>query len=75
MKKIPGSERIRLNLAITPAVRDRIDRLQELSEAETITEVIRRAVSLYEELLQARLAGSKIMIEHKNGDRDYVRIT
>jgi len=50
-KPTSANERIRLNLAITPAVHDRLQRLRELSESETITEVVRRAMSVYDFVL------------------------
>jgi hypothetical protein len=44
---------VRLNLEISQQVRDRIDRIRVLTEADTTTEVIRRALSVYEALLGA----------------------
>lgn len=52
MPRPPSTEpRVRLNLEIPIQVRERIDRIKGLIEADSSTEVIRRAVSLYELLL------------------------
>lgn len=40
----------RMTMAFTRAVRDRIYRLQHLTEAESATEVIRRALAIYESI-------------------------
>ena len=39
-------------------MKDRIDRLQQRSEDASITEVVRRALALYEELLEIQDEGS-----------------
>lgn len=66
-------ERIRLNLVVNRQVKDRIDHLQELSEATSITEVIRRALAVYEELLKIREEGRQLVVEGQ-GERELLRI-
>lgn len=41
----PQTDRIRLNLVVNRHVKERIERLQELSEGASLTEVVRRALS------------------------------
>lgn len=65
-------ERIRLNLVVNRQVKDRIEQLQELSEATSITEVVRRALALYEEILKIREEGSRLVVEG-NGEREVLR--
>lgn len=43
-----SSDRVRLNLSISHALNDRIDRLVALTDAASRTEVIRRALAVYE---------------------------
>lgn len=43
--------RVRLNLEIPIRIRERIDRIRGVTEADSSTEVIRRAVFVYEKLL------------------------
>lgn len=66
-------ERIRLNLVVNHQVKERIDHLQELSEATSITEVVRRALAIYEELLKIREEGGQLVIEGR-GERELLRI-
>ncbi len=66
-------DRIRLNLVVNHQVKARIERLQALSEGASLTEVIRRALVLYDELLTIRQEGGRFVIE--NGDaREVLRI-
>lgn len=52
MPRPPSTEpRVRLNLEIPVRVRERIDRIRGMTEADSSTEVIRRAVFAYELLL------------------------
>lgn len=69
----PTDERIRLNLVVNRQVKDRIDHLQELSDATSITEVVRRALAVYEELLTIREEGGQLVIEGR-GERELLRI-
>jgi len=43
--------KVRLNLELTPAVSDRLEHIMEVSGAHSRTEVLRRALSLYDILL------------------------
>lgn len=68
-----GRERIRLNLVVNRRVKERLERLQELSEGASLTEVIRRALAVYDEMLSVRQEGGRVVIE--NGDeREVLRI-
>ncbi len=54
--------RQRLNLDMAQRSRARLERLRLTSDADTMTEVIRRALILYEELLTTRDAGGQILL-------------
>ncbi len=73
-KPAKKNERIRLNLAITPEVQDRLTRLQELSGSESTTEVIRRALAVYDLLLTHIEQGGKVILRHEGGEEETVRI-
>jgi len=60
-----SEERIRLNLVVNGHVKDRIERLQRLSEGASLTEIVRRALAVYEELLAIREEGGKLVVEGK----------
>jgi hypothetical protein len=67
------SSRIRLSLEVGPDVKDRIERLQQQSHATSVTEVVRRALVLYEELLEIQTEGSRLLVEGKSGRREILR--
>lgn len=60
-------EKIRLNLEITPAVSERLDYLTEVSSAHSRTEVIRRALSLYDILVSRASADTTLLLRHPDG--------
>lgn len=59
----------RLSLALTPSARARLDRVQALSDAETMSEAIRRALAVYEVMLNAQQNGTEIVLRTKRGER------
>lgn len=60
--------RVRLNLDLPERVRERLERVRELSEADSLTEVIRRALTVYDTLLTTtREEGAKIKIHNSDG--------
>lgn len=63
----PGS-RIRLNLAVSSDVKARLEALQECTSADSMTEVIRRALAVYERLVELDAEGYKLRVIDANGD-------
>ena len=61
-------KRKRLSLDLTPQVKLRIENLRDITEAESITEVIRRALACYELLCEAQASGKSIFIRDANGE-------
>jgi Ribbon-helix-helix protein, copG family len=74
MKNDEPEDRIRLNLAVSAQVKERLDRLQRTSDAASITEVIRRALAVYEDLLNVRKGGAKVVVEHRGGTKEVLRL-
>jgi ribbon-helix-helix CopG family protein len=62
--------KIRLNLEITPAVSDRLDYLTEASGAHSRTEVIRRALSLYDILVSKASPEKTLVLRHPDGKEE-----
>lgn len=58
----------RLNLMFTQPVRDRLDRLVEQTEADSMTEVIRRSLAIYESLVEAQANNEKVLLRPSNPD-------
>lgn len=67
---MPRTKRVnditRLNLEVRESVRDRIERLKTRTEAESITEVIRRSLSFYEAMLDIADGRTELVILSKN---------
>ena len=73
MPRPKTKNQIRLNLAISEVVRDRLDSLQERTDADSMTEVIRRALAVYEELVNVHEAGGTIILV-EDGEEAELRI-
>lgn len=59
----------RLHLIVTQGVRDKIEALQNRTDAGNMTEVIRRALALYDEVISIREEGGEILVENANGEQ------
>ena len=61
--------RVRLNLTITPDVRNRIARILRLdTEAECASDVVKHALAMYEDLITAYACGARIIIKGSEGE-------
>ena len=60
-------ERVRITLAVSPTIKDRLDDLQDRTEAESMTETFRRALAIYEAMVDAKERGAKVIVKEKNG--------
>lgn len=70
------SGKVRLNLMIAEALREKLEGLLDLSEAESVTEVIRRAVGTYDLLLRSvRKEGAKVIIRASDGSEREIVFT
>lgn len=75
MPRVTKEERARLHMTMTTAVKERLDRLLQLSEAEDMSEVVRRALFVYEQLLADQRSGKKVVLHAPDGSTETVRIT
>lgn len=55
-------KRVRLNLEVGARTKERLVRLQLATEADSMTEVIRRALEVYEALVVAKVAGATLVL-------------
>lgn len=68
MPRIPtGEPKVRLNLELTERVRDRLERLRSETEADTLVEVVRRALAVYDTLIASRENEEKLIIRSRDG--------
>jgi hypothetical protein len=59
---------VRLNLELSAATKVRIERLQDLTDAGSMTEVVRRALATYEALIDMDLKGGSIVVKTADGN-------
>lgn len=59
--------RIRLNLDITQTTKDQLLRLVEKSNADSMTEIVRRALNVYEVVLGCKQDGDLKLVHTKDG--------
>jgi hypothetical protein len=62
----------RLNLEMAETVRLRLENLREHTEADSLTEVVRRALLVYEFLWAEKLKGSNVVIRNSTGDKELI---
>ena len=67
-------EKVRLNLELSRQVHEQIQVLQSRSDATSLTEVIRRALALYDLITEHISEGGRIILRHKNGDEESVKL-
>lgn len=63
----------RLSLELPERVRERLERVRVMSEADSLTEVIRRALSIYDTLLTTVIEdGGKIILQVDGKERELI---
>lgn len=75
MPKPKGPEKERLNLDLHPAVKEQLVQLRERSGADSMSEVVRRALALYDLLLtETKDRGSKLYVQPKEGEAQEIAL-
>jgi hypothetical protein len=67
-------KKARLTLEVPAKTRDQLTDIVERSGASSLTEVIRRALALYDLILEHNADDGKLVLRHKNGREEVVRI-
>ena len=62
------------NASVTSRVRDQLDVLELKTEAGSITEVIRRALALYDLVIEHQGEGGKLIFKHADGVEELLRV-
>jgi hypothetical protein len=57
----------RLNLDLAVPLHRRLERIQKHTEADSVSEVIRRAVRVYDAILDAQADGSRVVVIDQDG--------
>ena len=72
-KSYNREEKVRLTLSVNKSVKDRLELLCELTGAESLTEVIRRSLLVYEHLWsEAEEKGKKIVLRSNEGKEEAI---
>ena len=66
-RQTKAAKTVRLNFQVATAVRDRLEALRQRSGADTLTEVVRRALATYELLLDYYGTGGTLIIRDADG--------
>ena len=74
MAATKATDRTRLSLDVSPKIREQLDHLEARTEAGSITEVIRRALSLYDLVTEHQMEGGKLVFRHTDGDEEILRV-
>jgi hypothetical protein len=67
-------ETSRLTLEMASSVRKRLEHLRDRTEADSLVEVIRRALAIYDVLWDAKIKGDKVIIETAKGPRELLLV-
>ena len=59
-----SDDRARLNIELARRLRERLDELRALTEADSVTEVVRRALAIYDVLVSR---GDKVILRSADG--------
>lgn len=68
MLKTP--ERVRLNLEVSGRVRNQLDDLLKRGDSTSLTEVIRKALALYDLYLEHVQEGGQVIFRHPDGEEE-----
>jgi hypothetical protein len=60
-------EKVRLNLDMHPAVKEQLQSIQERTKADSMSEVLRRALAVYQTILDTQDSGGTVLVKPKMG--------
>ena len=64
----------RLNLEMSQRVRERLERLRDQTGADSLVEVIRRSLAVYELLWSEQEKGGKLVVRRPDGDAEMMLV-
>lgn len=69
-RRLYMSKKKRLNLELGPKAYQRVEDLIALTEANSVAEVLRNALGVYDRLIRARAAGMEVVLRRRDGSLD-----
>ena len=73
-KRAGGPETKRLNLELPEAAYERVKEVERATEAASVSEVLRRSLTLYDYLVQAQQDGKKIVVRDGDHEQEIVML-
>lgn len=68
------TNKVRMNLEFAPTAVENLERMVEQSHSASRTEVIRKAIRLFDDVLGLQQAGGKLVFQHADGSRETIRV-
>ena len=68
------NEKVRMTLELTKPIREQLERMQRESQADSLAEVIRRALAVYDLMLEVNREGAKVIATYKDGSKERLRV-
>jgi len=62
------SKKTRLTLDLSLPVRQELTELRDLTQADSLTEVVRRALAVYSFVVKAKVGGGKLLLRDDDGE-------
>jgi hypothetical protein len=72
--KTSSPEKVRLNFEVTPELKDSLVGLQDRTKSISITEVFRKALALLDMVTFHNEQGGSLILHHKDGREETIRI-
>ncbi len=69
-----AQEKTRLSFEMPTAVRDQLDELVKRSRAGSMSEVVRKAIALYELVLEHEAEKGRLVFRHADGSEEVLRV-
>lgn len=66
--------KIRLNLDMPAEIKSQLEELRDLTHADSMSEVIRRALAVYDFLLSERANGTTTVLRHGDGTETQLQL-
>lgn len=74
MAEPKSADRVRLSLDLSPRVKVQLKDLEVKTEAGSLTEVIRRALALYDLVVEHQAEGGKLIFQDADGNAEVLRV-
>lgn len=67
-RQAKGKEKRQLSINLSPKILDRLAQLRDLTDADSLTEVVRRSLAVYDYLWSQKVNGGTTLIQMVDGE-------